>query len=177
MGNNDNTPKKFRIKGGDAIHAVLFFTSVALAIWAIYIYRVTIIEVKYLSAIVIAGSIIALFLLSFWVTSSYSKFWNFFIRASIGGGIFYFAFLFLNQKYASNDSIIKEFQIIKKGTLSRGKSTCSQPYVVIDFNGLEKELLFTCDFSDAVKHSKGVIVNYSKGFFGLALIKSKQLSD
>lgn len=173
-----DTNKRFIFQTGDTILTILFFVSIGLTIWGIDIYRQTIIETKFLFAAIAFGIIIGFAVLSFFVKSSYSTIWTFLIKAAIGAGIFYFAFLFINQQFADKELLTEQFQIVKKGTFGRGKSSrCFQPYVIIDFYGIEKQLVFYCDYADTVKHSTKVNLTYSKGTFGFDIIKSKQLTD
>lgn len=175
---NKEPNKKNNFQTGDAILTLLFFASLGLTIWGINIYRLTIIDTKYLFATISFGIIIAFAILTLLVKSSYSTIWTFLIKAGIGGGLFYFTLLFINQQFADKELVTEQFLIVKKGTLGRGKSSsCFQPYVNIDFYGTEKQLVFYCDFADAVKHSTKVNLTYSKGAFGFDIIKSKQLSD
>jgi hypothetical protein len=175
-GQNHN--RKFTFKTGDIILIILFFTSMFLTIWAINIYRLTIIDIKYLVAIIAFGIITSLVTLTFLKKSSYSAFWTFFIKAGIGGGLFYFGLLFLNQKFADKELSKEQFQIIKKGMLPRGKSGhCKQPYVVVSFYGVEKELIFYCQDAEKVKYAPKINLTYSRGLFGFIIIKSKDLSD
>lgn len=176
--NSKNPNKKFNLQTGDAILTFLFFASIGLTIWGINIYRLTIIDIKYLFVTIAFGVIIAFVILTWLIKSSYSTIWTFLIKAGIGGGLFYFALLFINQHFADKEILTEQFLIVKKGTLGRGKSSsCFQPYVNIDFYGTEKQLVFYCDFADAVKHSTKVNLTYSKGAFGFNIIKSKQLTD
>jgi hypothetical protein len=149
-----------------------------LTIWGINIFRLTIIDIKYLVAIVAVGIIISLVTLTFLIKSSYSAFWIFFIKAAIGGGLFYFSLLFLNQYFAEKELSTSKFQIIKKGMLPRGKGGhCNEPCVVIGFYGVKKELIFYCQDADKVKYASKVNVTYSRGLFGFNIIKSKDLAD
>ena len=178
MRNNKDPNKKFYFKTGDVILTVLFFTSIGLTIWGINIYRLTIIDIKYLFTTVAFGVIIAFATLNFLVKSRYSKFCTFFIKAGIGGGLFYFGLLFLNKQFADKKFTTEDFKIIKTGTLGRGRrSTCFQPYVIIDFYGTEKQLVFYCDDAQIIKHSAKVNLTYSKGSFGFNIIKSKRLTE
>ena len=178
INNNKDPNKKINFKTGDAILAVLFFTSMGLTIWGINIYRLTIIDIKYLFVTIAFGAIIAFATLTYLVKSSYSTFWTYFIKVGIGSGLFYFGFLFFNKQFADKEFLTEDFQITKKGTLGRGRSsTCFQPYVVIDFYGTEKELLFYCDDAPVIKRSTKVNLTYSKGSFGFNIIKSKRLTD
>lgn len=162
----------------DLILQILFLLCVGLAIWGITIYRSTIIDTKYLFVITTIGTFAAFRLIKKTLRSSYSNFWTFVASIGIGGGLFYFGILFINQQFADKESFSEQFVILKTGTLGRGKnSSCSQPYVIIDFNGTEKELVFYCDYSEIIKHSKKVALTYSKGAFGFNVIKSKQLIE
>ena len=170
--------KRFYFQTGDTILTILFFASIGLTIWGINIYRLTIIDIKYLFATIAFGIIIAFAVLTWLIKSSYSTIWTFLIKAGIGGGLFYFVLLYINQQFADKEFLTEQFLIVKKGTLGRGKSSsCFQPYVNIDFCGTEKQLVFYCDFADAVKRSAKVNLTYSKGAFGFNIIKSKQLTD
>ena len=177
MSKDKDSNKKFNFNTGDVVLTVLFFISMGLTIWGINIYRLTIIDTKYLFAAVAFGTIIVFLALTL-IKSSYSAFWTFFIKTAIGTGIFYFGLLFLNQQFADKELTTADFNIVKIGTLGRGgSSSCFQPYVIIDFNGTEKQLLFYCDYADIVKRSTKVSLTYSKGTFGFIIIKSKQLAD
>ena len=164
--------KIINFKTGDTILTLLFFTSIGLIIWGINIYRLTIIDTKYLFATIAFGIIIAFVLLTLLVKGSYSTIWTSFIKAGIGGGLFYFGLLFINDQFADKELLKDRFLIVKKGTLGRGRSSsCFKPYVNIDFYGTEKQLVFYCDYADTVKHSTKVNLTYAKGAFGLNIIK------
>jgi hypothetical protein len=168
--------RPFNFKTGDTILALLSFASIGLTVWAVNIYRLTIIDTNLLYIVSAIGTVIAFFPIHILIKSSYSKFWILFISIVIGSGTFYFGLLFLNQTF-SNKKIIKEdFQIIKTGTLGRSRPTrCFQPYAIIDFHGIEKQIVFYCDFADTIKNSSKVSLTYSKGLFGFYIIKTKQL--
>lgn len=175
---NKDQNKKISFQKGDGILTILFFTSLILTIWGIYIYRLTIIETKYLFATIMFGIIAGFVVFSVFIKSSYSSIWTFLIKAAISGGLVYFVFLYTNQQFADKDLQTEKFLIVEKGTLGRGRgSSCSQPYVNIDFYGIEKQLVFYCQFADTVKQSTNVNLTYSKGFFGFNIIKAKQLTD
>ena len=175
---NKDPNKKFNFQTGDTVLTLLFFASIILTIWGINIYRLTIIDPKYLFVTIAFGITIAIALLTRLLKSSYSTIWTFLIKAGIGGGLFYFALLFINMQFANKELLTEQFQIVKKGTFAHGKSSsCFQPYVYIDFYGTEKQLVFYCDFADIVKRSTKVNLTYSKGYLGYNIIKSKQLTD
>lgn len=173
--NKETSSKTFNVQTGDTILFVLFLTSISLTIWGIEIYRQTIIETRYLFAIIAFGIITGVAVLSLLVKTGYRSISTFLVKASIGGGLFYFSFLFVNQHFADKQLQIDQFIIQEKGTL--GGRGCSQPYVNIDFYGIEKQLVFYCQYADSLKHSTKVNLTYCKGAFGFNIVKAKQLTD
>ena len=168
---------KFDFQTGDSILTVLFFVSVGLTIWGMNIYRLTIIDIKYLLVTIALGAIISFAILTWLLKSSYSTIWTSLIKVGIGGGLFYFGLLSINQQFTDKELMTEKFLIIKKGTLGRGKSSsCFQPYVDINFYGIEKKLVFYCDYAEAVKRSAAVNLTYVKGALGFNIIKSRQLT-
>lgn len=168
--------RPFNFKAGDAILFSLFLASICLTVWAVNIYRLTIVDTPLLYIVSAIGAVIAFLAIHFFIKSSYSKFWTVFISIVIGSGTFYFGLLFLNQTFSDKEIIEEDFQIIKTGTLGRSRPTrCFQPYAIIDFHGTEKQLVFYCDFAETMKHSSKVSLSYSKGLLGFDIIRSKQL--
>jgi hypothetical protein len=175
---SENCNNKPKVKPPDIILIGLFFSSIGLTIWGINIYRLTIIDSWILIATIAFGMVVVSATLSLFLISSYGKFWTHFLTAVIGGGIFYFSFLLLNQRFASNKLSIERFDIIKKGSLPSGRAGhCSQPYVVIDFHNTEKQLVFYCHDADLIKLSTSVTLVYSKGAFGFNIIRSQRLTN
>ncbi len=167
---------RWRFCPGDALLAFLFLLSLGLIIWGIDIYRLTIIEAKFLIAATIVGafiSVVAIFLLQ---NRRVYTVWTFFISIAIGAGPFYFGLLYLNRTFAKKETLTEEFSIIRTGNLARGKSgSCRRPYVIINFYGVEKQLFFYCEYEKTVKNFSEVSVTYSRGLFGFDVIASKQL--
>lgn len=169
---------KLNIKTGDTLLAFLFLTSVVLTIWAIGVYRLTIIDIKYLFAASALGTIISFAIIFFRYKSTYSIFWTFLISASIGAGYFYFGLLYLNQAFADNESVTEELQIVRTGIFGGSrKGGCFQPYAIVDFHGTQKQLVFYCEYEKTIKNYSKVTLTYSRGLFGFDVIKSKQLTQ
>jgi hypothetical protein len=170
--------RKLKFNTGVTILTLLFFASIGLTIWAIGIYRLTIIDIKYLFAAAAFGTLIAFAIILFRLKSTYSMRWTFVISIAIGGGFFYFGLLYLNQAFADKETLINDFQIVETGNLGRGrKSSCFQPYAIIDFNGTQKQLVFYCEYEKTIKNYSKVTVTFSKGLFGFDVIKSKNLTQ
>jgi len=173
---NQDLKRKLKFNTGDTILTLLFFASIGLTVWAIGIYRLTVIDLKYLFAAAAFGTIIAFAIILFRLKSTYTIFWSFIISIAIGGVFFYFGLLYLNQVFADKETLTDDFQIVETGNLGRGgKSNCFQPYAIIDFNGTKKQLVFYCEYEKTIKNYSKVTVTFSKGLFGFNVIKSKTL--
>ena len=160
----------------DRILHILFLICIALTIWGIIIYRLTIIDTKTLFIITSIGTAFAFITIQRILKSSYAIFWIFFISIAVGGGTFYFSVLFFNQCFADKETFTKEFKIIETGNLARGRrSNCSQPFAVVDFNGTEKQLVFYCDYEKTIKNFSKVLLSYKNGLFGFDIIETKEL--
>lgn len=160
----------------DKILHILFLFGIALAIWGITIFRLTIIDIKTLFIIATIGTAFAFITIKKILKSSYAHFWILFISIAVGGGGFYFSTLFLNQYFADKNSVTNEFKIIDTGNLARGRrSSCSQPFAIIDFNGIEKQLVFYCDYEKTIMNFSKVLLTYKNGLFGFDIIETKEL--
>lgn len=167
--------KKLNNNNSDFILQLLFWVSMVLVIWGINIYRITIIDIKYLTFTVVIGATIAFLIIQKTLKSSYSPGWIIFISVGIGGGIMYFGLLFINQQFADKALLAEECMILETGTLAGGRSSsCAQPFATVDFNGTEKELLFYCQDAEMLKRATKVNVTYSTGAFGFEVVQSKQ---
>ena len=155
-----------------------FFTvsCICLAVWSINIYRNTLIDWKILAQIVIIGIIIFTFIFRRKLIQIGYSFWAIvFISCISGGCLSHFGILYLNQKFAEVKTISDSFNILRMGELAKGRSGCGEPYVIINFNDLEKELIFPCDFSGNIKEYSKIKIEYSKGLLGYNVIKNRTL--
>jgi hypothetical protein len=162
------------IHTGNAVLFILWLASAILTYFGIEIYRLTIVDKGVLFAISILGAFAFYFLLMLLPKSNYSKFWVTLVRISMGLGLSFFLFLFLNKTFLKEDIVSREFSIAGKGHLpaSRMANGCAQPYIVIDFDKVEKELVFYCHFEREIKNSTRVELRYSEGLLGYNYIRS-----
>ncbi len=132
----------------------------------------------HLFGIVGLGTILFIAILFFILKINCSLLVTFLASIIIGGGTLFFSILYINKQFAYKEVLIENFTIKKKGNFSRGrKGNCSQPYVYIDFYGLEKQLVFYCQEQEKVDNSSKVILAYSTGFFGFEVIHNKELVE
>lgn len=155
---------------------LLMIASIFFAGWGILIYRKTIVEPKYLFGAICFGTIITSIILLF-VTKQYlNAFWTFFISIIIGGGTIYFLTLFINKKLANQETNSEIFDIEETGTLAKGRrSRCRIPFAIINFNGIEKELIFDCKYENSINTFKKVRLEYSVGFWDFPVIRKQIL--
>jgi hypothetical protein len=172
------TQYKKKFKKLDKVMAVLFVVTMSLDIWAINIYRKTVIPNQNLFLVCALGFIVCGLILIVIAKKLFPAFWSLFLSAAIGGGIFYFCLLYTNWKFASGDYNSETFNIIKTGNLAgslRYKS-CRKPYAIIEIFGLRKQLVFDCEYQNTIKDFKTVTVKYRKGLWGFPIVEEQYLN-
>lgn len=145
-----------------------------LMILGIELYRRTVINPFILIIVVAFGAIVGLFLL--WKQSLLvmNRIWATVNCCATGGAMFYYFFLLLNYHFADSKLITADFEIVESGTLAKGsKSSCGRPYFSINFNGIEKQLVFKCNLERPLEDYRVVNVLYQKGLFGFEYIVEK----
>ena len=94
------------------------------------------------------------------------------------GGISSFCFLSANFYFANKEAINQRLSIIKKGTLGKGRfSRCSKPYVVVEKDEFEKEIIFECQFAEELWKYRWLHLSVSKGGLGFDIIRDKRLDQ
>jgi len=160
----------------DALITVLFFLGLILLLWEIFIYRRTIIELKIPLLIWLIPGIFLTPLL-------YDKFnkidgmrahWilHYVAHTCLTGAFLLFGFMALNFYVADDYSIHKQFEIIRKGSLPgpKGHRDERKPYVEIDYNGLEKQLVFKHSETEKIDSAKFVNLTVRKGLWGYDIL-------
>ena len=104
-------------------------------------------------------------------------FMHYLLHTIITGGILMFLFMATNFYFADNSIIEKRFKIEKIDSLpgSKGEREKRQPYVVIDYEGMKKELIFSYEETEKVKTAKYAVMKVSKGFLGYDILKEKDV--
>jgi hypothetical protein len=140
--------------------------------WSFDIYRITFISWKLITFLSICGATI--FLLIF-----YKRFRRYgdsivviiLIGLYYGGSIATFLILFTNKSFNIKSTITKkEFQVLKKGELYTKGKNCKEKYVIIEFNGLRKQLVFDCEYKETIANSDKIEIEYQRGLLGLYTI-------
>ncbi|WP_143185982.1 hypothetical protein [Algoriphagus halophilus] len=154
----------------------LIIISGVLVFFGILIFRNTIIP---LGPLFIGTSFVSiLFSLGLWIflRNNLSTISILFSGFVIGGGLFYFSFLYINKIFPLSTSKSFTYKVQEKGSLAKGsRGNCNNPYVVIYINGIEKQLIFTCDLKNKSENSQKVVLEIYDGFFGYPFISKKEL--
>ncbi len=154
----------------------LFIGSIALTIWEINIYQKTFVPLSVpLTMWVLPGLLTTPFLKRvLTVHLKASVFLQLFYNIVTWGGLVTFAFMWTNYNFPSKAKIEINEKIISVGHFAKGgKGRCGQPYIVINYKGQDKQLVYYCGV--AVEHFKSVDLTISKGLFGFEIITKSEL--
>lgn len=79
--------------------------------------------------------------------------------------------MIINYHHPKSAETRIKVQVLNSGHLAKGKSGCATPYVDVNIKGLNKELIFPCDFES--EKYKFVNVTIKEGFFGIEILTDK----
>ncbi|WP_343747601.1 tetratricopeptide repeat protein [Fluviicola sp.] len=149
-----------------------------LLIWEVDLYRETFISLWTALVIYIGGGSIAFFLLRNRMRNykrrveTYGIWWTTLAGIFFSGGVVLTLVMTLNYYIPLEKKPETIFlKVIKTGRF--GGRGSKDPYVIVDYNGFEKQLVF--DYSTDVINSKLVKVSLRKGIFGFRTVRSASL--
>jgi hypothetical protein len=65
-------------------------------------------------------------------------------------------------------------KIDRTGTLAKERyGNCNSPYAVVRINGIEKELIFSCEYEKSIKTYSEIQLEFSKGLFGFDILTQR----
>ena len=161
----------------DTILFGLFIGSIALTVWEINIYQKTFIPLSVpLTMWVLPGLLITPFfkrILTIHLKAS--VFLQLFYNIVTWGGLVTFAFMWTNHNFPNDARIEINEKIISVGHFPKGGrgNHCEQPYIVINYKGQDKQLVYYCGV--AVENFNSVDLTISKGLFGFEIITKSEL--
>lgn len=150
---------------------ILFIGTMALMVWEINIYQKTFIPLKIPFLIwLLTGFIFFLILKS--RLAEYLETGNILIQTfyclATFGGLSVSAFMLPNYYLADKEKFVVNERIILTGSLGSSKGQCRQPFIIINHDGLEKQLVYYCD--TPVENFQSVDLTLSKGLFGFEVV-------
>jgi hypothetical protein len=161
----------------DRLVGFLFLLGLVLLVWEIFIYRRTIIELKIPLLIWLTPGVFLTPLLykKMNFIDGMKAHWtlHYILHTCMTGGVILFAFMASNFYFASNEIENKKFEIIGFGSLpgSKGHRSERKPYVMINYQGMEKQLIFSYLDTDKVNSSTKVNVAAKRGLWGFDILE------
>ncbi|MEW4923382.1 hypothetical protein [Algibacter sp. 2305UL17-15] len=93
------------------------------------------------------------------------------------GGIVLFLFFALNYFLSSDVKTITEYNILESGSYNIKNSSEKKTYFIINYNGKNKELVFSAsDFKELDEYKK-IELTTKKGFFNYDILVSKKIKQ
>lgn len=98
---------------------------------------------------------------------------HYILHSCITGALILYTFMATNYYFAQDKIITKSYGIIEKGSLPGSKyhRDQRQPYVIINYNGFRKELIFSYPETEKVDSSKTAILHVKHGLWGYDILK------
>jgi hypothetical protein len=161
---------------GKIFFTILFFAGLTSAIFEIDIYRKTFIPIAIPIAIyLLTGLLSTPFFLKTLppVLEKTGLFYQFIFNTLSWGGVATCLFMATNFYFSKNDRSAIELTILGSGNLAKGRSGCATPYAEVNYQGIDKELMFPCE--TIVSKYNTIILTLDKGLLGYDVVKSQKL--
>ena len=168
-------------KKQDRLLSALLIIGLLLLLWQIVLYRRTIIPLKIpLLLWLIPGIPLTPILYrtlnqadgmkAHWILHYIAHTW-------MTGSILLFAFMASNYYLADSTVVQEQFEILEKGSLPGGKHHRHErkPYVMIDYHGFEKQIIFTYPKTSEVEQASLIQVSVRKGLWGFDILQEYSL--
>jgi hypothetical protein len=161
----------------DNLIGFLFILGLILLIWEIFIYRRTIIELKIPLLLWLTPGVFMTPLL--YKRMNYidgmKAHWtlHYILHTCMTGAFILFAFMASNLYFADNQIKNKTFDIISTGSLpgSKGHRSERKPYVMINYEGMEKQLIFSFPETERINSAKKVNLTVKRGLWGFDILE------
>ena len=153
--------------------AVLFIFGLLLQIWEVIIYRRTIIDLKIPLTIWLTPGLFLTPILYKKLNDIGGKaHWtlHYILHSCMTGGILLFCFMASNFYFADNNVTERQFKVNKTGYLQR------KPYAMINYDGLEKQLVFSPSDKRKVTTAKSATVKSRKGLLGFDILDEYEIN-
>jgi hypothetical protein len=158
----------------NGILAGLFIGSLTLTIWEVDVYEKTFIPLKIpLLVWIITGVVFTPFLrkkLSIYLMTT-NLFLQMFYNIVTFGGLVISGFMLANFYFANKAETVINENIVSIGHLN-SRSNCGRPFIIIDYNGQKKQLVYYCDMK--VELYKTVDLTISQGLFGFDIVRNSE---
>jgi len=162
------------------IGGALFFLGLVLLLWEIEIYRDTIIDLKIPLLIWLTPGLVLTPIFYSRINALDRKAnWalHYFLHTCMTGSFLLFSFMATNLYFSDSQSTIKHFNVINTGSICgpKGHRDEREPYVDINYEGLEKEVVFTYEETAKVMSAKSVKLTVRKGLLGFDILEKYEI--
>lgn len=156
---------------------ILFIGSLTMMVWEIKIYQKTFVPFKIPFGIWFLTGLISIPILRKHA-ADYLETGNILLQSFYGfvtfGGISVSIFMLANFYLADKETFVVNESIISTGTLGTSKG-CRQPFIMVNHDGLEKQLVFYC--GTPVDKFKSIDLTISKGLFGFEIVTNSEFKN
>lgn len=155
---------------------VLSIGYIALMLWEVDIFRETFISFLVPLAIFVVGGLALFFLLRTKIPyykkrqQAFGTFWLAIHGTILMGGILMFLFMALNFYFPGEKTETLNLKVVKSGKF--GGKRGGKPYLIVDYHGFEKQLVFPRGAN--TENNGSVNVSLAKGLFGFSIVKKVQ---
>ena len=161
----------------NTILVTLLIISLLLTFWEINIYQKTFIPFKIPFLIwVLTGLILTPFMtriLTIYFTTPFLPL-QIVYNIVTWGGLTVTIFMLANYYFAEKTTVVITEKIISTGHLARGlRGHCEKPFIIINYDGQEKQLIYYCDTQ--VEKYSSVVLTIASGFCGYDIITNSDL--
>lgn len=182
MTSRANKSKLGQLNWWKVFYFITFLTGIALMVFEIHIYRVTIIRVIIPISIILSVGLIAFIINKNHYKSTYEVKGSFFalMQNMVSWGfIACYSFMATNYYLADNELKDSSFQIESRSSMPgpKGRRDERKPLVTIDYFGFKKELVFHFRDTERVENADNVSVIIRKGLLGFDILDHYDVVD
>jgi hypothetical protein len=164
------------------LFACLFLVGIIAIIWEIELFRITFIDplVPFLLAVVFGLALtpllrktVNIYLYNPGNIGKVPLLFHIVFNIVSFGGMLALLFMWTNGHFAYKEKRVLTLPIDSKGHLAMSKNSCGEPYAMINYKNVEKELVFPCD--TPIEKYDRVYIEVRQGLFRYDVITRKTL--
>lgn len=148
-----------------------------LFIWGSFLFGKTFISFRTLIIMALIGVVVGITVLYFlWRHKKYGLLAALFVGSFWGGSLPY-SFIATTNYYLRDNPENVLLNILETGNGSGLRRKCKTPYAVIEYENIQKSIVFDCHFEKTISNYKRVRLKVSKGFWGYTVYIDKNIND
>ncbi len=153
---------------------IITFVSLIALIAQMFLYRKTFINFWIPFSIFLVGGFVLFTLFrkrfQYYIETKHAFYLQVFHGTIMFGGILVFTFMGLNYYLPTDKDHEVEMRVLHTDYLSAGRrGGCGNPYAIVHYNGMEKQLVFPCNTN--LIQGQNIKVSLNKGLFGFLIVE------